>query len=243
MPPPYIPPEVTDDIISAVAVDECSQRRAHTLAMCALVCRDWLPRSRAKLFEYICIEDQRSYDLLVQRIARSETMVQYLTSVTTLHIDDSHVEHSLSSAVRLFFVEFTGKLPGLRDLLLDGIYWTHQRPSVKWPLLLSQFRTITSLRLWSCRFSSFNDVRRMLTALPLLSILDIAYLEWPAVSQLHLQTTPRSRTYWPELHTLYIEYSMTLWQCAETFLKWITPALGGSAVKELTFHFYGLHTP
>ncbi|RPD75672.1 hypothetical protein L226DRAFT_51543 [Lentinus tigrinus ALCF2SS1-7] len=36
---------------------------------------------------------------------------------------------------------------------------------------------------------------------------------------------------------------MTLWQYAETFLKWITPALGGSAVKELTFHFYGLHTP
>ncbi|RPD61425.1 hypothetical protein L227DRAFT_68629 [Lentinus tigrinus ALCF2SS1-6] len=197
--PHYIPPEITDAIISAVASEDMfvDGARTHTLAMCALVCRAWLPRSRAKLFEVVWISNQRSYDLLVERVLRSETMSRYPTSVNGFHIYNENAEGSLGSAARLFLVEFAGKLPGLRDLFVLDNDWTLQRPSVKWPLLLSRFHTITTLRLENCRFSCFSDVRRLLTALPLISALDIWYLTWPTVSQeLHLPSTLRSRTYW-----------------------------------------------
>ncbi|RPD55735.1 hypothetical protein L227DRAFT_299761 [Lentinus tigrinus ALCF2SS1-6] len=242
--PPSMPPEITDAIISGVALDDYwnSPRpsRSHTLAMCALVCRSWLPRSRAELFGVFYIEHERTYDLLVERVVRSqETMLSpYLASVNSLDLSGSGSDQ-LSQAARLFFVEFAGKLPGLRTLDVYRIDFSHQRPSVKWPLLLSQFRTITSLSLWHCEFSSFNDVRRLLTALPLLSTLLISWLTWPTVPhEMHLQTTPRPRTYWPELHELRI------WnlppQCAAVFLRWITAALEGSPVKVLVCDLSGL---
>ncbi|RPD55739.1 hypothetical protein L226DRAFT_576346 [Lentinus tigrinus ALCF2SS1-7] len=232
--PPYMPPEITDTIISAVPLDRYPgfrPSRTHTLAMCALVCRAWLPRSRVELFKNIPIREEHTYDLLVERVLHSETMSPYLASVDrlVLHRDRSDPP---SKAGRLFFVEFAGKLAGLRTLDVEHIDFTHQRPSVTWPLLLSQFRTITSLTLYNCHFSSFSDVRRLFTALPLLSSLSIDELTWPMVShEMHLRTTLRPRTFWPELHELHI------WnlppQCAAMLLRWITGALHGSPVKEL----------
>ncbi|RPD55714.1 hypothetical protein L226DRAFT_307181 [Lentinus tigrinus ALCF2SS1-7] len=238
--PPYIPPEITDDIISAVAFNRyygIGPSRTHTLAMCALVCRAWLPRSRVELFEDIPILDERTYDLLVERVLRSETMSRYLTSVNSLVLGRSYTSDPPSKAARLFFVEFAGKLPGLGTLCVFDIDFTHQGPFVRWPLLLSQFRTITFLMLWNCQFSSFSDVRRLLTALPLLSTLNIDALTWPVVSQglVHLQTTPRLRTYWSQLHTLRI-YPLSP-GCTAVFLRWLTGALHGSPVKVL---HYGL---
>ncbi|RPD55306.1 hypothetical protein L226DRAFT_205774 [Lentinus tigrinus ALCF2SS1-7] len=240
--PPYIPPEITDTIISSVALNPyyhgLRPTRSHTLAMCALVCRTWLPRSRARLFEDICIQDQRTYDLLFERVVRSETMSPYLAFAKSLrfHYDE---EDRLSLAARLFFVEFAGKLPELRTLEFWNIDLTHQRPSVKWPLLLSQFHSITCLTLWDCQFSSFHDVRRLLTALPLLSTFHIWRLTCPMVSQeMHLQKTPGPRTFWPELQVLYIDDAKNLSrQCMGMFFKWMTVALRGSAVKVLDCMF------
>ncbi|RPD59218.1 hypothetical protein L226DRAFT_102137 [Lentinus tigrinus ALCF2SS1-7] len=229
--PPYIPTEITDAIVSAV-------HGAHTLAMCALVCRAWLPRSRAKLFTYIRIQDEQTYTLLVERVVRAETMSPYLASVNSFYLGRYDMDR-LSQLARLFFVEFAGKLPGLRSLFLQSIDFTHQRPSVKWPLLLSQFSTITTLMLSNCRFSAFNDARRLLTALPLLSSLEIDDVTWPTVShERHLQTTLRSRTCWPELNQLHIRDLSP--QCIGTFLKWMTAALAGSPVKVLTLCFSNL---
>ncbi|RPD55744.1 hypothetical protein L226DRAFT_341847 [Lentinus tigrinus ALCF2SS1-7] len=233
--PPSIPPEITDTIISAVPLERYypirPPSRTHTLAMCALVCRAWLPRSRVELFEDITIEDDHIYDLLVERVLHSETMSRYLTSVDSLALG-RHGSAQPSKAARLFFVEFAGKLPRLRTLSVRHIDFTQQRPSVTWPLLLSQFRTITSLTLYECRFSSFSDVRRLLTALPLLSTLSIFRLTCPMAShELHLQTTLRPRTYWPDLHTLRI-FDLSP-KCAAVFLRWMAGALHGSPVKEL----------
>ncbi|RPD55747.1 hypothetical protein L226DRAFT_341532 [Lentinus tigrinus ALCF2SS1-7] len=240
--PPYMPREITDTIISAVPLEhyyDYRPSRTHTLAMCALVCRAWLPRSRVELFKDILILDEHTYDLLVERVLHSETMSRYLASVNSLGLGCLGKPDPRSKAARLFFVEFAGKLPGLRTLDVHHIDFTHQRPSVRWPLLLSQFRTITSLRLWSCRFSSFSDVRRLLTALPLLSTLAISQLTWPVVShELHLQTTLRPRTFWPELHTLGIHDLST--ECAAVFLRWIVGALHGSPVKVLDCDFSNL---
>ncbi|RPD55719.1 hypothetical protein L226DRAFT_443617, partial [Lentinus tigrinus ALCF2SS1-7] len=85
---PCIPPEITDNIISAVALDDytAAKLKSHTLAMCALVCRAWLPKSRAQLFEDICVPDERTYDLLVERVVRSETMSPYLAFVNRLYL-------------------------------------------------------------------------------------------------------------------------------------------------------------
>ncbi|RPD52591.1 hypothetical protein L227DRAFT_617703 [Lentinus tigrinus ALCF2SS1-6] len=240
--PPYIPPEITDAIISDVALEDDNVRlRSHTLAMCALVCRAWLPRSRDKLFEDIRIRGERTYDLLVERVLHSEIMSPFLASVNTLYLETLPGPYQSSKAARLFFVEFAGKLPGLRTLFVDGMDFTHQRPSVKWPLLLSQFRTITTLTFLNCEFASFHDVRRLLTALPLLSTLDIQQLTWPMVShELHLQTMAmaRPRTYWPELRELRIRYLPP--QCAAVFLRWITAALHGSPVRVLDCRFSDL---
>ncbi|RPD68514.1 hypothetical protein L226DRAFT_576328 [Lentinus tigrinus ALCF2SS1-7] len=233
--PPYIPPEITDTIISAVPLVPYRTFRpslSHTLAMCALVCRAWLPRSRIELFENILIRDDHTYDLLVERVLHSVTMSPNLASVDSLRLGRFNRSDPRSKAGRLFFLEFAGKLPGLRTLSVFNVDFTHQRPSVTWPLLLSQFRTITSLKLFDCQFSSFSDVRRLLTALPLLSTLVIAYLTWPVVShEVHLQTTLRPRTFWPELHTLRIYHLPP--ESAAMFLRWITGALRGSPVKVL----------
>ncbi|RPD55752.1 hypothetical protein L226DRAFT_341174 [Lentinus tigrinus ALCF2SS1-7] len=241
--PPYIPPEITDAIISGIPLvpyRTFRPSRTHTLAMCALVCRAWLPRSRVELFEDIAIKDDYTYDLLVERVLHSETMSRYLTSVDSLGLGRQEPPAAQpSKAGRLFLVEFAGKLPGLRTLSVRHIDFTHQRPSVTWPLLLSQFRAITTLMLSECQFSSFSDVRRLLTALPLLSTLDIGSLTWPMVShEVHLQTTLRPRTYWPDLHTLRI-FNLSP-KCAAVFLRWMTGALHGSPVKVLHCILYCL---
>ncbi|RPD55763.1 hypothetical protein L226DRAFT_446451, partial [Lentinus tigrinus ALCF2SS1-7] len=79
---PYIPPEITDDIISAMD----AHLDAHTLAMCALVCQGWLPKSRATLFEVVQIHDECTYNLLVERVVWSETMSPYLGLVNSLSL-------------------------------------------------------------------------------------------------------------------------------------------------------------
>ncbi|RPD75544.1 hypothetical protein L226DRAFT_47778 [Lentinus tigrinus ALCF2SS1-7] len=229
--PRYIPPEITDTIIAAV-------EHRHTLAMCALVCRDWLPASRTKLFRDIVIDHSLSYALLVERVLHSETMSAYLSSVCSLTI--LGYLGSVSSATRMFPIEFAGKLQGLRELTLRRMDWTVRVPCAKWPLFLSQFRTITSLSLVGCRFSSFNDLRRMLTVLPLLSSLSIQDPSWSTVSlEPFQQANLRSRAWWPVLHKLYIKCALNrrydAWRSTETLLKWLTSALRGSAVEELTY--------
>ncbi|RPD76083.1 hypothetical protein L226DRAFT_396460 [Lentinus tigrinus ALCF2SS1-7] len=66
--------------------------------MCALVCRAWLPRSRAKLFEDIHINNSRTYNLLVDRVVHSETMSLYLAPVNSLHLDPQLTSDQRSEA-------------------------------------------------------------------------------------------------------------------------------------------------
>ena len=75
--PRYIPPEVTDIIISFVPY-------ASTLCKCCLVCRDWVPASRRCLFEEIRLKSEYQYELFVSCVLRSSTMRPWLSLITSL---------------------------------------------------------------------------------------------------------------------------------------------------------------
>lgn len=248
MPEPRLPPEITDAIISAVDYKSSKHRDGYcTLLACCLVCHAWLPASRIKMFEYIYIRshsDWRRYTLLVDTVLHSDTMCRFLTSIHTLDLNLWKPPSERGGVFGLqFLVEFAGRLPRLRNLTLVQSHLHENVTCPRWHLLFSQFPAVTSLTLESCRFSSFADVRRMLTALRALEELYISDFEAHVVpgsagaEQQH--TGLSSRAHWCALHTLHLDFNfectveLDQLRCAKTLVEWITLSLEGSSLKNL----------
>ena len=238
MPALYLPPEITDSIISAVCDEEGYVEKTYpTLLACCLVCHTWLPASRTQLFKTISLTSTqwRRYTLFVDRVLHSDTMSHYLASIHKLSITRPDTGTDI---ILQFLIEFAGRLPGLHELILTTLRLDQRISYSKWPLLFSQFPSITILMLSDCQFASFADLRRMLSALQSLEYLYLLDgIRWhirPGADGQEHSYRPLPAC-WPALQYLNI-WLIGDSQCMDTLLRWIAPSLVRSPLRTLEYH-------
>ena len=207
--PRILPPEITDKIIAQVWPD------TNTLSTCALVCSAWLTASRYHLYRKIVLRHDKPerYQLLIDRVLRSETSASLLTLLHHLVVkdcDDVYIElripvqHKPRFPIRTFAVHFVG-LPNLQTLELEGD-WRIASPHPRSFLSLSMCSSVKHLNLNYCAFPSFGVLRHILTNLPSLTHLrmEIPAITWPrpspALSPLLLHGVPQAMR--PRLESL-----------------------------------------
>ncbi|KAI0757751.1 hypothetical protein C8Q80DRAFT_119197 [Daedaleopsis nitida] len=175
-----VPPEITDNIIALVDSGQTA-----TFLACSLVCRDWLPASRRRLFETVHFSRHHLYDLFLTRILRSVTMRWWLSYVLNVKISDPWSPLG-KEAPRLderrtnrFIHEFAGRLPNLQELSFEDADWIIRPPHPSVSVVCRNFSSVRQLALFRCRFPSFGAFRSMLASFPHLEHLDIFAIAWP----------------------------------------------------------------
>jgi hypothetical protein len=173
------------------------------LRNCSLVCRAWVPRSHARLYEIIslrtpqaaldlctkAVEDQSIfddtgyYDMRLcpcwdEFAAKAERYPHLIQHVRVLCIRMSSLKSQGSLDA------WVSSLPlKLASLELPNLTWLqffhgHLRPPTMFFLMLRQLSQITRLTLDKVVFQSVGDLRRMLCSLHNLKELDISALVW-----------------------------------------------------------------
>lgn len=208
-----LPPEITDMIISLV-------NSPKSLCNCALVCHDWLPASRCRLFYRTCVRTARSYDLLITRIARNESMGLWLGWMHTFAVDGrtslvdsmrglyrkAHGQSFLNSDpawTRRFILDLPSHTPNLTCLELFFVDWIEHSPHPATFRAFSQFSSVTTFAVHECRFPSFTAFRQAIVSLPSLTTLTLGNFIWPPEPE---QSTWRLTCYQarPKLQTLIV---------------------------------------
>ena len=255
MPTQPIPPEINDAIIEFVEAED-----KETLRACTLVCRDWLPASRHRLFRHIEISKDVQYLCLVKHILQSETARQYLRSTVSFSLweeipmpdvgepknasvektgEDSAIEPVPAS--RMLLCDFAGHLPNLRALSIEFARWYLHLPLLREPLLLSTFPAIQTLHLGYCLFPNVAFLRRILASMAQLRCLELIFPSFaalaPATTSLY-EPSIQSRRQLPELETLEL-----LCDCEDSSLDPILAWLSAShtpdqsSIRQLIFQY------
>ena len=232
--PLNLPGEISDAIIGCVEDKQ-------TLRACALVCREWLPRSRHCLFRNIALPYQpdsgASYVALVKHVLHSETMRHYLHSTLAISIwgDASAFPWSTRAPSRLFLCDFTGHLPNLQHLTFVHVRWEDYLPLPREPLLLSGFPTVRMLSFHNCFVPSVTFMRRILASMPQLRelfLLNVIFTHPPRIASVQPIRLPRIL---PNLQTLSLP---TCNIGLDPLLEWLTTGSPiQSTLRDLTFHY------
>ena len=145
MPVPYLPPELTDEIIAWIPDLDTRYLGDYyrTLLSCCLVCSQWLPASRYQLFPHIYITSAQSYDLFVSQVLPQHSMRVYLSRVRALTLTNPVNELERGRSSIPFSYAFVGRLPNLTALnvYLGGVMtYLYRHPYTS--LALSRFPSI-----------------------------------------------------------------------------------------------------
>ena len=250
MPVPYLPPELTDEIIAWVPRLSLRRRSRYysTLLSCCLVCSEWLSASRYQLFQHVFLDTPDRYALFVSRVLLQGSMEIHLVQVRTLELSNRASRSDKSPTPRSlpFAYAFMGHLPNLTSLrVAEGglMAFLSRHPCT--PLALSRFSSIRELRIYSDRFPCFGDVRRTLASLLNLTILNIrSDVSWPESAAelsppIRHDTSPLPR---PRLVALSYRCGTTFNERdrrrANQFLTWLASTSTGSSLRRLTFHSF-----
>ncbi|KAF5392354.1 hypothetical protein D9757_001587 [Collybiopsis confluens] len=196
-----LPLELLETIISFIP-----DRRS--LALCALVCKSWVPAARATLFASLSLHNDirtRSFLNLLDNDSPSTLVharIRHLelssSSRTDVGSDSERVIASWASrtpkthqALRAVF----GQLSSL-SVRFTAAWVTPEGPDKVW------YSTITSLRLEFVNFEDEEEFRRLIKSCPALESLELSSLEiQEAQLKNHIELEPDSR-----LKTLLISY-------------------------------------
>lgn len=172
-----LPIEIQEHIISSLNNEE----DAGTIANCALVCRQWLPRSRSKLYSLIPLGTRRqctSFRSLVQHPPLS--IAAYLKNVQELYIWPDREEKLEWKAgqerpwAHNILTQFAGYLPDLTRVEFHYVYW---RRAHDFSLRIGcTYHSITTLVLKDCTFASVSQLHTLATAFPALSDLTLVLI-------------------------------------------------------------------
>ena len=238
MPVPYLPPELTDEIIAWVPGRPQYFEYYYTLRSCCLVCSQWLPASRHQLFPHLYIASAQSYDLFVSQVLPQHSMRVYLSRVRALTLTNPVRELERGRSSIPFSYAFVGRLPNLTALnVYDGGVMTYLCRHPYTSLALSRFPSIRELNLSSINFPSFGDLRRTLTSLPNLTVLtmDLSVC-WPGPTAelpplLTHGASTSSRPKLVELTYMWIQDRDKEW--ALQLFPWLASTSTGSSLRRL----------
>ncbi len=170
--PPSLPIEVEERIIGFLAD---GYRYYSTIKSCALVCRAWLPKSRAHLFQNVRLPgSQHLHNMLslpsstIERIAYNAREVEGRSSFNGEAFHHL-IPHFLAT-----------KLPRVERLLLDQDDGKHRHvfpPSFF--MHLTHFRNVHQFDLENYQFTSFTELRRLVASLPHVVNVSLRWVSWP----------------------------------------------------------------
>ncbi|KAH9832004.1 uncharacterized protein C8Q71DRAFT_276907 [Rhodofomes roseus] len=153
-----VPIEIVEEIIDHNRYDP------PTLLACALVCRDWAPRSQCHLQRKptLTIRSAAQLNLIGSLLVSKRSRGLYAKVRLLRIIDDPSTPffHSLPLCL-------PGQhLPEVAAVLLEGVDWTTFRPHVSFFTWLSRFSSVTSLCIHGCALRPVAHTLRMARGLP-----------------------------------------------------------------------------
>ncbi|KAI0944114.1 hypothetical protein AcV7_002025 [Taiwanofungus camphoratus] len=170
------PVEVFEHIINFLDPWWTADRDA--LLACCLSCRAWLPESRHRLFSSITLNNSKDLGHFSKLITGKGYLADFVSELT-VEID----KDPYSSRSKVF-----GSFPFVLARRLEKVSCLHIRCSGNiarvppvlpyFPLLLSEFTSITRLEIGNVHFSSLLEFSRLVGALPNLSLLACDYVRW-----------------------------------------------------------------
>ncbi len=226
-----LPPELLDIII------DHNYNDPKTLAKCALVCREWVNRTRYHLWRTVSLGDHGEFD--------PEDFLTFVSGRPDIasHIREVKVRFPLT-APRPYFLgtllRLLGALTATERLSLDRIYFSPfaSRAGSQDAFLHNSVvsRNLKSLRISRCRFDNVEPLDRLCRAFP--DIQDLTVLRSFTIGASFILPTPlevggRCNTLLPHLSNLKV---MTLNQSG--LMSWITRSLHISSVAKLEI---GMH--
>ena len=231
----FLPPEITDLIISFVELGDC-----FTLASCALVCRSWLPASQHRLLQLIRFwpNSRWRYDLLVSHVLRDEKSKHLLGAVHHILIDDGENEDTLSAVAYRFLPAFPHHLPNLRVLEFAGCSWVNRSHPHLGAVVaaMSSFSSLTELSLLGVTFPSFGFFRRMVVAIPALTNLTLSRIRWPHTSLPAWLTSPERSPRQLHLSTLGLDVFLWTLDVTDVLLPWLLKSVATETIDSLVLH-------
>lgn len=174
-----LPTEVEEYIISLLENDYWT---TETIAACARVCRAWLPYSRFKLYYIIELRHRQQWVPLENLLSGFvlSNVVEYLEGVRELHVDvwekTAWKERQQRPWVHLVLIQCALRLTGLTCIKLWQVdfgqcHLTTLRCGI-------YYRSLTTLQLRWCKFSSVRQLHIFVTAFPALSDLSLGEIRF-----------------------------------------------------------------
>ncbi|RPD75619.1 hypothetical protein L226DRAFT_50144 [Lentinus tigrinus ALCF2SS1-7] len=235
--PPYLPPELVDNIIASIT-DESLPQLNRILLKCALICRDWLPASRSRLLQFVDLTSATAYNSFVDNLLHPPHSNPYLAATESVWLTDPS-GHSPSGErqqwTHRFIHDFAGHLPNLESLTIENADWISRPPHPHAHLAISRFSLLKELSLYDCKLPSAHMLRRMVSVLSSLENLQLVNVTWPHARGGDLATCYRdsART---ALKTLYLmKYRVD--DCLAPFLHWLSHTPTRGSLRDLSFRF------
>lgn len=220
-----------------------------TILNCSVVCRDWLPACRLRLFRQIVLNGADQYDRFYTAVICTPSMQPWLShihQITMFDVEDedsedeedqptqtSRIVTDRGRRTQRFVHAFANRLPILQSLRLSHANWIAFPPHPSAWRTFSSFPALRHLELEQCKLPSLGVLCRMLVALPILKRLVLRDVEWPPTRHILTYTSGTHRTY-PALVHLSVKQDMN--ECMVDFLTWLTLTPTKNSIKVLDLH-------
>lgn len=228
---PRLPVEVIEHIITFLRPESrvlspstnSELESRSTLCACSLLCRALVPISRRTLFETTIIISRITLTSLASA-AHHLSVKFWLEVVRELRI--------YGDAFDVMPHQLARRVPRLQVISIGNLDWTYRCPHPSFFACISQFRSVTTLRLFTGQFRAFQQLQNLICALPLseLALWDIAWL-MPYTDSQH-----RQHAKVPKLLTLELPLSATT---RTAVYQWLYHIPSIQCVRELSIKFDG----
>lgn len=143
-----------------------------TLYSCALVCRDWLPKSRTHLFQRVSLNSDQQVDRFMTTVNTTPQLGEYVRALEiSLHDDSINKVHR----------DLPPLLPNLTHIRYSNL------PVLRHTFfaLASSFSTVISLKFENLEQQSFQEIVQILDQFPRLQKLEFADCVWTSPDSFH----------------------------------------------------------
>lgn len=172
------------------------------LRSCSVVCKAWFPICRNYLMKAVHIRSRSQLEevLSALRSNRGDALGFHSTNKLLLgqtHCTDNRPFHHLAihylppklPRTKDLWFQLPVRVDQLQENRQEGTSEVHETATFpipsSFPLMMRQFRALTHLVFWECRFDSLWDFRRIVVALPVLSDLTLRSITWPPPFETH----------------------------------------------------------
>ena len=143
-----------------------------TLYSCALVCHDWLPKSRLHLFQRVSLNNDQQVDRFMTTVNTTPQLGEYVQALElSLHDDSIYKVHQ----------DLPPLLPNLTHIHCSNL------PVLRHTFfaLASRFSTVFSLRFENLEQQSLQEIVQILYQFPRLQKLEFADCVWTSPGSFH----------------------------------------------------------